>query len=566
MKKIILGLVLSLAFFNEVSAQSFDAIVNRTTLPEGETLVLTLELKDDDSSTAPDVSALSKNFTILSVSNGYRTHIINGDVSKSRQWNLVLIPNQAGDLVIPAIKLDSYQSQPINLKVIPAGQEEELPKAKVNTPQFKISGTVNNKSPYVQQQVNYRLVIHDSGGLQGESPVFLGGNDDWTIKALGQPKVETKIVNGRTLREITFDYALFPLKSGDLTVPAVRFNGYYLSKETRHDPFARFFEDEDLFTGFGLHDVFASKTPVVLTTKAIPLKVLPALNNTGWWLPAKDVSLHAEFENAKPNFKVGEAVARTIYLKAVGALDTQLPEIKFAEVDGVKQYPEKPIVATSVENGQVVSVAQITNVYIPSVSGEITLPEISVSWFNTSSQQAAVSSIPAYKTNVVAADNIAEVEVLPDQPQANAPVVITKVEKVDNGLLIWLLLGAFVGGIGLCWLLMKLLSHHKARRVGHKRQIILAAKAKDLHTLRAELLAWVQQEFPSRQITNLQDVADAFNYPPFNKELDKIRETLYAEDSADWDNKTFLDIFNHIASLNKKHTRTRHEPLPKLYK
>ncbi len=569
MKKIIFGLILSLIFQTEVLAQSFDAFVNRTTLPEGETLVLTLELKNDDSSSAPDISALSKDFTVLSVSNGYRTQITNGNVSKSRQWNLVLIPNQSGELTIPEIKLDAYQSKPITLNIVPAGQEDELPKAKANTPQFKMGGTIDNTSPYVQQQINYRLTIHDSGGLQGEAPLFLGGDEDWTIKALGQPKIETRIVNGRTLREIIFEYALFPLKSGNLTIPAVRFNGYYLSKETRHDPFARFFEDDDLFTGFGLHDVFASKTPVVLTAKSIPVKVLPAPADSGWWLPAKEVSLSAEFADKTPEFKVGEAVSRTIYLKAVGVLDTQLPEIKFANVPGVKQYPEKPVTETGVENGKVVSLAKITNVYIPSVAGEITLPEIKVNWFNTATAKAETAIIPSYTAQVASAiqeNSVPDVSVKQQQPQNVETAPVTRIEKVDNNMLVWLLLGAFVGGIVLCWLIMKLLSHHKTRRIGHKKQIILAAKAKDLHTLRAELLVWVQQEFPSRQITNLQDVADAFNYQPLNKELDKIRETLYAENSADWDVESFLTVFNHVASLNKKHVRTNHEPLPKLYK
>ena len=93
MRKIYFGFLLIFGMMSSAWAQSFTATVNRNPVPEGETFVLTLELKDADTSATPDLSALNQEMTVLSVSNGYRTSIVNGAVSKSRQWNLVLIPN-----------------------------------------------------------------------------------------------------------------------------------------------------------------------------------------------------------------------------------------------------------------------------------------------------------------------------------------------------------------------------------------------------------------------------------------------------------------------------------------
>jgi hypothetical protein len=52
-----------------------------------------------------------------------------------------------------------------------------------------------------------------------------------------------------------FKYALFPQKSGVLEVPAVRFNGFYLTRERRADPFGSFFNDDMFIAGFGMADV-----------------------------------------------------------------------------------------------------------------------------------------------------------------------------------------------------------------------------------------------------------------------------------------------------------------------
>ena len=363
MKKLFFSLVTLFFLCTEVYAQPFTATVNRTELPEGETLMLSLELQDASTNATPDFSVLDKDFTLYSVSNAYRTNIVNGISSRSRQWNLVLIPKRPGDVVIPSIKLDKWQTDALTIKVVKAG-DTISPSNQQNQPRFKINAQVDTRNPYVQQQVNYTITIYDTGGLQGDAPSFLVSNEDeWIIKNLGEPQISNKVVDGRNLREITFNYALFPQKSGKLEIPAVKFNGFYLTRERRNDPFSQMFSDDMFIAGFGMADVFASRNPVVLTTEPLTIEVKPGPQEYKgqWWLPASDVALYAEFSPARPQFKVGEAVSRTIYLKAVGVIDSQLPEIRFAETKGVKQYPEKPETQMKVEQGKVISLEKISN-------------------------------------------------------------------------------------------------------------------------------------------------------------------------------------------------------------
>ena len=211
-------------------AQSFTATVNRNVVPEGETFVLTLDLKDVDTSASPDLNALNEDFMVLSISNGYRTNIVNSQVSKSRQWNLVMIPKKNGEITISEIELAGFKSQPISIKVVPAGEKPLVKSVDINSPKFKIVGSIDKDSAYVQEQINYQVKIEDVGGLQGSAPYFERNTDDWIIKNLGEPAVENKVVNGKNLREITFNYALFPQKSGTLIIPPIRFDGYFLTK------------------------------------------------------------------------------------------------------------------------------------------------------------------------------------------------------------------------------------------------------------------------------------------------------------------------------------------------
>lgn len=566
MKKLFLILGLCFLIFGNAAAQTFEAKVNRSSLPEGETFLLTVELEGATSNKTPDFEALNDDFTIYSVANAYRTNIINGNVSTSQQWNLVMMPNRVGKLTIPAISLESYKTQPLTINVGDAGTSAKTTTKSENRPKYTIAAEVDNKKPYVQQQINYTLILQDSGGLQGEEPTFQATNDnDWIIKSLGAPEISTQNINGANVREIKFHYALFPQRSGQLEIPAVRFNGYYLSGERRTDPFANLFNDDMFIGGFGMADVFATRTPVILAANPIKINVLPAAKENGehWWLPAENVKLYAEFKPEQPKFAVGEAISRNIYLQATGVIDSQLPELKFASASGVKQYPEKPQTAMSVDKGKIIALEKVANVYIPTEAGKITLPEISVNWFNVKSGKMEKAILPAMTVAVAGESTKPEPQTTMPNKQPIAPK--TEVTAQNNSLSLQLGI-AFALGVLLCLLIIslgKLLV--KLRRNDYVRIISHAAKTGDIYAVRDNLLAWANNRFAGSRILSLQDIDATVGDKEFRCELDKLSEALYSKNGQDWNGSLFLRVFKRICK-QKKGFSNNYEPLPKLYK
>ncbi len=566
MKKLFLILGLCFLIFGNAAAQTFEAKVNRSSLPEGETFLLTVELEGATSNKTPDFEALNDDFTIYSVANAYRTNIINGNVSTSQQWNLVMMPNKSGRLTIPAIRLENYKTQPLTINVGDAGTSAKTTTQSENRPKYTIAAEVDNKKPYVQQQINYTLILQDSGGLQGEEPTFQATNDnDWIIKSLGAPEISTQNINGANVREIKFHYALFPQRSGQLEIPAVRFNGYYLSGERRTDPFANLFNDDMFIGGFGMADVFATRTPVILAAKPIKINVLPAAKENGehWWLPAENVKLYAEFKPEQPKFAVGEAISRNIYLQATGVIDSQLPELKFASASGVKQYPEKPQTAMSVDKGKIIALEKVANVYIPTEAGKVTLPEISVNWFNVKSGKMEKAILPAMTVAVAGESTTPEPQTTMPDKQPIAPK--TEITAQNNSLSLQLGI-AFALGVLLCLLIIglgKLLV--KLRRHDYVRIISHAAKTGDIYAVRDNLLAWANNRFAGRRILSLQDIDATVGDKEFRCELDKLSEALYSKNGQDWNGSLFLRVFKRICK-QKKGFSNNYEPLPKLYK
>lgn len=595
-----LSILLGMALITSVRAQTFNAVVNRTEVPQGETFVLTLDLANGDDSGNPDLSVLDNDFIVYSVGNAFKYNYVNGVSSKSRQWQIALMPKNAGQITIPAIKFGNLETQPITLNVVPVTAANTAASAapasaggyqsaeQMNKPKFSMVAEVNNKNPFVQQQVDYTLKIYDTGGLQGDMPQFIeDGTNNWIIRSLGSPTIGSKIVNGRSLREITFRYALFPQKSGELQTPEVQFSGYYLTRSRgMNDPF------DDLFGGnlggIGFSDMFATRNPVVLTAKPEQVNVqpIPQNNNGNWWLPAQQVTLFAEWEPRQPVFKVGEAVNRTIYLKAVGVAESQLPELKFASVPGLKQYPDKAVAFSGIDNGQVVAVKKISNVYIPNQAGQMTLPEIAVDWFNVRTNQMERAVLPPVNINVLPAANIQASDVpVASQPQTTVePQNRTETLETVGDEVKSLAAASVPGGIpylpyvigGAAFLLGIIVSYFlfggrgKPQSVDevkdYDKYIIRAAKNKDYRALRDGLISWARDRWDNPKITNLAEVAKAAGNKDFTTQLDNLGTLLYAPDGGNFDSAAFLKTFDKVRKMKVKTSSGDDQPLPKLYK
>ena len=582
-----LSLVASVILAGTAWAQTFNATVNRTDVPQGETFVLTLELIDGNDKGNPDLSVLDKDFIVYSVGTAFNYKYINGVSSKSRQWQIALMPKNSGSIEIPSIQMDNLATQPITLNVIPANQalsagqnNPNQPAQNANRPKFDMVAKVENTNPYVQQEIDYTITIYDTGGLQGDAPQFIDdGNNDWIIKSLGSPTIGSKIVNGRSLREITFRYALFPQKSGTLKTPEVRFQGYYLTRSRGfNDPF------DDLFGGnlggIGFADMFATRNPVLLTVtpQSIKVRPIPGENGTNWWLPAKQVALMAEWEPRQPQFKVGEAVSRTIYLKAVGVAENQLPDIRFEQTPDLKQYPDKAISSSGLENGQVVAVKKITNVYIPTTSGAQTIPEIALDWFNVQTNQMERAVLPAVNIEVMPSAGLPTTQpqaAQPSLPQADEALAPQQSPMEDlsdmsipggnTNMAYIIAVAAFLVGIVFSWLIFGRRRPNADEIKDYDKYIIKSLKHKDYRALRDGLVTWGRERWHNDKITNLKEVAKAAQDKEFGAYLDELGALLYAQTPQSFNEKGFLKSFEKVRKAKIKSTKEE-QPLPKLYK
>jgi hypothetical protein len=366
----------------------------------GDSFALRLEVSGQPGGSAPDLSPLSKDFKVEGSSQTSMTNVINGAVSQSYGWTVTLSPKATGNLTIPAIKVGSDATQPLNVAVVDAAT---LPKANLANSGLQVDMTIPDGTYYVQQEIPVTVRVMATDGLR-DIALSEPSAADVIVKQTGEDKTHAETIAGKSVSVIERTYMVTPQKSGELVLPPVMLRGYADDPDGRHSIFGRddpfdAFRKQLGFSSFGVsmidrmmnpgREVTARSKPLKLEIKARPGQ------QANWFLPAKNVKLVSEWQPAKPTFKVGEANAKIVQLVALGASKEQLPNLQFKDVDGARIYVDR-VDDRSVDTGQgTAAVKQYTLSIVPTRGGAVTLPAVEVNWLDAANGKQKTATLVA---------------------------------------------------------------------------------------------------------------------------------------------------------------------------
>ncbi len=396
-----IALMLTLLFWaiGQVQAASTAvAQVDRDQLYFGESLTLTITLNGKARAHEPDLAPLRDDFAVLGTSTSTRMQIINGDASMEMEWRIQLEPIRSGKLVIPPLRVGPYVTEAIPVQVLPASQ---MPKGQADTVFIEVEA--EPKTPYVQQQVKVTVrLFHAVSLLDGSLDEPAG--DDWMVQRLGKndTRYETRR-NGTRYGVVERHYALFPQKSGTLTLPALSFQGRIATQSSMN----RFFDQG--------RAIRRRSQPITLEVRPKPANYPKGAA----WLPAKRLELWEDFPEQQ-TFKAGEPITRTLVLKANGLLAAQLPDLPIPQVDGLSAYPDQPASDETAGKQGMQSRKTQKIALVPNRPGTVTLPEIAIPWWNTETNQLEYARLPARTLRVVAATGQGTTPPVPNSTTASS--------------------------------------------------------------------------------------------------------------------------------------------------
>ena len=542
------------------------AWLDRNSMQMGETVTLNVEVSDDASAAQPDFSALQQDFNLLGTQSSSAMNIINGQTTSKLIWAVGLEPKHAGTFSIPALNVAGTQTQPLSLTVRAGsgttGKSGDDVFLEVNTEPL---------TPYVQQQVHvtvklfYALNLTD-GNLEDPH------GDGLNARKLGQDAAYTADVDGRHYRVLERHYALTPEKSGAVTMAPIVFRGHAVNPNDINSFFTR---------GHAVSAQVAGTT--------FDVRPRPPGSGSDAWLPAQSLTLSADGVDAKTAARVGEPLTLTLHLKAQGLGFEQLPELKLPKIDGADIYPDKETTQNRDDGDWQFGERARKVAIVPNRPGSLTLPALSLAWWDTQHDRAASADLPALTLNVAPAvagaapanvQNATNAANATNAPSPTAVVTAPVLDASTNGeLRAWRMLALVALGLwvltvagGWAWLLRQRRRTASAplaalpvnvSSVNARKAFNGACARDDARAAARALLAWARAE--GSMARTLGDLARALGDDAQRAALSEFERGLYGADIASGSSERLAAAFRDGLVFACGPATASVSPLPPLY-
>ncbi|GLQ92402.1 BatD family protein [Dyella acidisoli] len=557
-----------------VMATSVQATLDRNDVHLGETVTLNLRIDGTMNANTPDLSALDHDFEVLGASTNSSLNIVNGQQTAELIIGVALRPKHTGDLQIPPLTVAGSQTQALSLHV---GQPDASASTNAGKNVFVEVSTSSNHA-YVGQQLLYTVRLFFDVNLNSGSLAdpHADGTD---LRKLGNDTDYQTVRNGRHYQVIERRYALTPQRAGTLTIPSIEFQGEAVDPGNPNDP-GGFFNPGGLF---------GNSTPVTADSPEVNLDVQapPADWSKTAWLPARSLTLSLEGLPSDDKITAGQPLNLRMRVEAQGLPGDALPELSLPAIDGATIYPDQPNTTTRDDGEWLTGRRERSFAIFPQHAGALTIPEITLTWFDVQNGQKRVATIPAHTFTVVAASGTPAVASSAPQPvAAPAPLAAssvapsTSVVPASNATSStpwrWIALGSIalwlISMVAFGWFYRSKRSRASHATTSHSesgdsaralRQAFLdAVHSNDRPAQPRRLLAWARVERPG--LRNLGQVAEALASEEQRAAIEQLQREQYAGVNAE-QRINVAAAFAKGFVWRQENTSEVDSPLPPLY-
>ena len=503
----------AMLLWTNLSWAELSATADRRTIAMGETLRLTLLGDAGEQPAEIDLTPLNRDWEILSRSSATNARFINGQNQVTRTLEMELAPLRQGTLTIPSLTAGGRSTTPLAIRVNPepvVAPGDEL---------VLFDASVDERSVYVQSEVILTVTLQQAINLDG-GEISNFDIPDAVVENLERRSFQRRVGN-RTWLVTELRYAVYPQKSGALSIPAIGFT-------------AREVQPGRSLLGARLgRRLRMASTPLEIDVKSVPTSFPGEV-----WLPARALTLEENWSIDPASLNVGDSTTRTLTLTARGLQGSQLPPLSSVQgavnIPELRFYPDQESIdqselAEGLQGRRVQSEALVAR-----SGGTWTLPEIRVPWWNIETDRLEFATLPARTVVVTAiqtADQINDATLSPNTSTAGTTLPLWLWAVSAAGWLVSLALGI------LLWLSRRQTAAPSPTPGGAKaksasvRQALVeirkAAERQDATLLRKAILQWAGLHHDQR-FSSLEALARV-STEPLASRLSAVDRSLYGE-------------------------------------
>jgi hypothetical protein len=531
--------LLALFLWASLSMASITTEVKPQTINYGKTFHLIIT-SDEQTAPIPNLRPLQNDFRIIGTERTMSYSVMNGQAKAIHQFIALLMPKHPGKLTIPALKVGSQTTKTQQIEVLEKGvrvnqnksQSDIKSQATQHQEKVMIKTEVAPKAPYVSEQVTYTVKFYNGGRLldaEYQPPQV----ENALMISLGDADRYQTTENGQSYVVEEQRYAIFPQKSGEINITGPSFRAL-------------------------AYDTIPKQINIPSKSTKLTIKPAPTDFDGEHWLIAKNIQLKEDYQGIPETIKLGDTITRTIEIEAVGVPAQLLPSLTFKENNAFNVYPEKPELSNTIQQNELVGRYTISVVYLLNAPGKITLPEIKIPWFNSTTGKTSVATLPSKGISVTGAAKSVAINPSQDNQTVAVNTAKTTTSLVDAPLLnvrkstplAWVLGLVF----GVAWILTLLMWWFKPIFVtSNKRRLAIktlheACFRNDPVATRKALLNWASYHWPEEGFVDLNDISKRIPDSAFKQQVNELSKALFSKEKNAWHGS---DFWLAIASFRK---------------
>jgi hypothetical protein len=518
---VILAMVYSAAQSAPVTAK-----LDRSSAVVGETVTLVLQTSDTDQSLDTDLSILQIDFDVLNQRSETQMSFVNGRQTASVRLVITLEPKHEGNLLIPALQFPGVKSAPVYLKVSAA---PVLAPGDVEPVFIEVTVHPESGPYYVLSQLSLMVRIFYQANLT-EAAINPPAPLQASVRLLDEVPYQADR-NGERYRVLERRYAIFPERSGTLTIPAMQLSGRLIER-----PSDRLWQPK----------VRGRRVRVESKPLTLEISPRPAGYTGDHWLPARRITLSQQISDNE-KLHVGEPVTRTVILDAMGLEENMLEEPDWPEMPATRVYPDQPQGISRDDGEWVLGHKEFRYAIVPEVAGELVLPEIRLDWWDTVTNRQRTAVLREHRVNVLPSELSPSTNVLPPTTALSPDVPMgasTGTEVLPGKTLLW---KTTTGIFALLWVLTLVFYFRRSTVVtasngkngtaslGEKellKQIQQACQKGDASSARKELAQWIRNYAPRSMRGGMRDFGAACGELSLQSAIAELDVSGFADDSA----------------------------------
>lgn len=387
-----------------------DATVSESTAYTGERLRLTIEITGDFNNVSrPDLPDFNdiEGIELLSsnASTSRQFQVVNGEMSTSYSYSYYIAGESAGNYQIPPITVtvdgEEFETDPIDLQVV--DRNEDPDQDSDDSDEMFLELNVSDVQPVPGQQliVDVNLYFKDGIQVQSYQPVPGWKTEGFWKEELensSRPQAESAIVNGVRYRKARLlQFALFPTKTGDLTISPYEVAVTASSSSQRRDSF---------FGSFG-----SRQRKVELASEPININVqpLPLAGDALSFGAVGDFDLQRSVDSRE--VMAGESIEVTTTIEGAGNIPL-ISKPNYSFPDGLERYSPRENSDINRRQQLIQGTKTFTDVLVAQQAGSYSIPETEVAYYNPDANEYVRETLPAIELEVTenpeAASDISE--------------------------------------------------------------------------------------------------------------------------------------------------------------